>query len=181
MKKIISLIFTLFISMQNIYAQEIKFDNETYKLKFSGISNVTKGYGNEYFRGSEDVSNWLKMIGIYHYPTENNPLKYAENFDKTIEQTDNCLFLKMIENKNTSKAVLSFLTNGRQNSKDYFEYDVYKFEKNPQKGMTVSKYASRHYFTNNNEIAKIAEQIKKDNDKFLELFVISQTPAVIEK
>jgi len=145
------------------------------------MSSATKGYGNEYFRGNEDVSNWLKMIGVYHYPNENNPIKYAENFDKTIEQTDNCLFLKMIENKSASKAVLSFLTNGRQNSKNYFEYDVYKFEKNSQKGMTVTKYASRFYFNQNKEIENIAKQIKKDNDKFLELFVISQTPHIIEK
>lgn len=47
--------------------------------------------------------------------------------------------------------------------------------------MTVIKYAVKHYFTNNEEIKKIAEEIKKNNDKYLETIIMSQTPAIIEK
>lgn len=162
-------------------AEEIHFDNEVYKLKYSAIAPQTKGYGNEYFRGSENVGNWIKMIGVYYYPEENNPLKYVENFDKTVETTDNSVLLKLIENKKCNKAAISFLVNGCENNRKYFEYDIYKFEKAPNKGMIVVKYAVKHFFTNDNEIKTIAENIRQNNDKYLETIISSQVPSVIEK
>lgn len=181
MKKFIIAIITILFSQISSLSEEIHFDNDTYKLKFSAVAPTTGGYGNEYFKNSENVSDWTKMIGIYYYPNENDPLKYTENFDKIVENTDNSILLKVIENKKINQSVISFLVNGSQNSKKYFEYDVYKFEKHPTKGMIVSKYASKYFFNNDNEIKKIAQQIKKSNDKYLELLVISQTPSIIEK
>ncbi len=162
-------------------SEEIHFDNEAYKLKFSALAPQTNGWGNEYFKAGENVALWTKMIGIYSYPKEGNPIKFAQNFDKIVENTDNSILLKLVENKKTDKAVMSFLVNGSENSKKFFEYDVYKFEKNPKKGMIVTKYASKYFFKTNSEIKSIAEKIKKDNDKYLELLIVSSTPSVIEK
>lgn len=181
MKKFIFAILAFLIPNLICQAEEIHFENEVYTLKYSAIAPQTKGYGNEYFRGNENVGNWSKMIGVYYYPSENNPIKYAENFDKTVENTENSVLLKLIENKKSDKAAISFLVNGCENAKKYFEYDIYKFEKNPNKGMTVIKYAVKHYFTNDEEIKKIAGEIKKNNDKYLETIIMSQTPAIIEK
>ena len=36
----------------------------------------------KYYKNGENVSNWKKMIGIYHYPNETSPLEFAKNFDK---------------------------------------------------------------------------------------------------
>lgn len=162
-------------------SEEIHFDSEIYKLKYSAIAPQTKGYGNEYFRGNENVGNWIKMIGVYYYPEENNPLKYAENFDKTVENTENSMLLKLIENKKCNKAAISILVNGCENNKKYFEYDIYRFEKAPNKGMVVVKYAAKHFFKNDNEINSIAKNIKENNDKYLEQIISSQLPSVIEK
>lgn len=182
MKKYLTLIFTMLLTaMSASSSEELHFDNETYNLKFSAMAEQTQGYGNEYFRGNEDVSNWTKMLGIYSYPKENNPIKFAENFNKTIENTENSVFLKLVENKDANKAVLSFLVNGTQKSRKYFEYDLYKFEKQKSGGMVVLKYASKHYFKDNKDIEKIAQNIKKDNDKYIEMFIVSQTPIVISK
>jgi len=181
MRKFIFTFITLFFSQLVSFSDEMKFDNETYTLKFSALAPQTQGYGNEYFKKDEDVSNWTKMIGVYYYPNEKSPLEFAKNFDNTIENTDNSILLKIVENKKNDKAVLSFLVNGSENSKNFFEYDVYKFEKHPQNGMIVSKYASKHFFKNNDEISKIAQDIKENNDKYLELLIVSQTPAVLEK
>lgn len=181
MKKFIFMILAFLVPNLCCCAEEIHFDNEVYKLKYSAIAPQTKGYGNEYFRGSENVGNWIKMIGVYYYPEESNPLKYVENFDKTIETTDNSVLLKLIENKKCNKAAISFLVNGCENNKKYFEYDIYKFEKAPNKGMIVVKYAVKNFFTNDNEIKTIAENIRKNNDKYLETIVSSQVPSVIEK
>lgn len=181
MKKFILAIITLFFTQITGISEELHFDNEVYKLKFSALATKTNGYGNEYFRGTENTSDWTKMLGIYSYPNESNPIEFAKNFDKIIEKTDNCVFLKLVENKKANKAVLSFIVNGAQNSKKYFEYDVYKFEKLKSGGMLVVKYACKHYFSDNKEIEKIAKKIKQDNDRYLGMLIVSGTPAVIEK
>ena len=181
MKKFILTVLTLFFSQIMGFCEEIHFDNEVYKLKFSALAPQTNGYGNEYYKNNEDTSNWTKMIGVYYYPNENDPVKYAQNFDKTIENTDNSVLLKLIENKKTNKAVISFLVNGCENAKKYFEYDIYKFEKHKTKGMVVSKYAVKHFFTKSDEIDSIAKNVKENNDKYLEMLIVSPTPLVLEK
>ena len=181
MKKFIFTILALLFSQMNSFSEEIHFDNEVYKLRFSAISPQTQGYGNEYFKENEDVSNWNKMIGIYYYPNEDNPIQYTEDFGDEAENTENSVLLKIVENKKANKAVISLLVNGEENSKKYFEYDIYKFEKHPSKGMMVSKYAIKYNFNNESEIANIVQQVKENNDKYFELFIISQTPSVIEK
>ena len=181
MKKFLLTILAILGFQISAFSEEIHFDNEVYKLKFSALAPQTQGYGNEYFKGNENVSNWSKMIGIYYYPEEESPLGFAQNFDRTIDDADNSMLLKLVENKKTNQAVMSFLVNNSENGKKYFEYDVYKFEKHPSRGMILSKYASKHYFKNDDEITKLAQQIKKDNDKYLELLIISAPPTVIEK
>lgn len=181
MKRIFFILLTILFTQITCYSEEIHFDNEVYKLKYSAIAPQTKGYGNEYFRNSENVGNWVKMIGVYSYPEVSNPIKYAEDFDKTVENTENSVLLKLIENKKADKAVISFLVNGCENAKKYFEYDIYRFEKNPNKGMMVLKYAVKYYFTNDAEIKKIAEEIKKNNDKYLETMIASQIPLLVEE
>ena len=121
------------------------------------------------------------MIGIYYYPDENNPIKFAENFVKTIENTDNSVLLKFIENKKSDKAAISFLVNGSENAKKYFEYDIYKFEKHPNKGMLLLKYSVKYFFTNEEQIKQIAKNVKENNDKYLEMIISSPIPPVVEK
>ena len=181
MKRIFFILLTILFTQITCYSEEIHFDNEVYKLKYSAIAPQTNGYGNEYFRNSENVGNWVKMIGVYYYPDVSNPIKYAEDFDKTVENTENSVLLKLIENKKADKAAISFLVNGCENAKKYFEYDIYRFEKNPNKGMMVLKYAVKYYFTNDAEIKKIAENIKKNNDKYLETIITSAIPLLVEK
>lgn len=180
LKKVLTII-ALFLGSAFCLAEDIHFDNEVYTLKYSAIAPKTNGYGNEYFKKNENVANWTKMIGIYYYPEENNPIKYAEDFDKTVESTDNSVLLKFIENKKSDKAAISFLVNGTENAKKYFEYDIYKFEKHPDKGMLLLKYAVKHYFTNNDEINKIAQRVKENNDKYLEMIITSPIPPIVEK
>lgn len=180
MKKLF-LIFCLILCFQLVCcSEEICFDNETYQLKFSAYAPCTNGFGNEYFKNTENVFNWTKMIGVYGYPNENSPIKYAQNFSKTIENTENSMLLKLIENKKVDKAIVSYLVNGGDKDKKFFEYDVVKFEKHPKKGMVMTKYASKYFFKNDSEIEKIAQNIKVNNDKYLEMLAISQTPTVIE-
>jgi len=68
MKRIILTFLALLCSQIIALSEEIHFDNNVYTLKYSAIAPQTKGYGNEYFLKSENVSNWNKMIGVYYYP-----------------------------------------------------------------------------------------------------------------
>ena len=47
--------------------------------------------------------------------------------------------------------------------------------------MMVLKYAVKYFFTNNEEIKTIADKVKKENDKYLEMLITSPIPPVIEK
>ena len=38
------------------------------------------------------------MIGIYYYPSEDNPLEFAQDFDQIVDDTDNSIILKLVEN-----------------------------------------------------------------------------------
>lgn len=73
-------ILALFIGTNAVLAEDIHFDNEVYTLKYSALAPQTSGYGNEYFKKYENVSNWTKMVGIYYYPNEKDPIKYAQDF-----------------------------------------------------------------------------------------------------
>ena len=178
---ILTVFISLILMVESVNAEEIHFNTDVYTLKYSAIAPQTEGYGNEYFLKNENVANWSKMVGVYYYPNESDPLKFVENFDKTIENTDNSLLLKLVENKKSDKAAISFLVNGSENAKKYFEYDIYKFEKFSNKGMVVLKYAVKHFFTNDADIKSIAEKIKKENDKLLETIIISPIPPLVEK
>lgn len=178
---ILTVFVSLILMIEPVNAEEIHFNNDVYTLKYSAIAPQTEGYGNEYFLKNENVAKWSKMIGVYYYPNESDPLKFVENFDKTIENTDNSLLLKLVENKKSDKAAISFLVNGSENAKKYFEHDIYKFEKFSGKGMVVLKYAVKHFFTNDNDIELIAEKIKKENDKLLETIITSPIPTIVEE
>ena len=97
--------------------------------------------------------------------------------------TDNISYLceKFIENKKQQKAVLSFLVNNTENGKNYFEYNIYKYEKHPSKGTMMLKYATKYFCTNNNEITQIGNKIREENDIYMEKLITSPIPPIIEK
>ena len=66
MRKFLFAFITFFCTQMVSFSEEIIFDNDTYKLKFSALAPQTQGYGNEYYKNNENVSNWTKMIGIYY-------------------------------------------------------------------------------------------------------------------
>lgn len=176
------LTLTIFLLCENTaYSNSLKFNNDTYSLKNVKISDINKGYENEYFLNGQDEKNWTKMIGIYHYPEISDPIKYAELFDKEIEAQERVVLLKFIKNKKQDKAVISFLENGDNNGKYYFDYNIYKYEKHPQKGVVVLKYVKRYYFDSNGQITSIGHEVKGINDELLQQIIISPIPSIIER
>lgn len=177
---IILLIAYMFF-VQSAKAEDIHFNNDVFNLKNSHIITADNSYENEYFLSGETKNNWSKMIGIYYYPDIANPLKYAEQADKDVEARPGVVLLKFIQNKKQDKALLSFLENGEFNGKNYFEYNIYKYEKHPNKGMMVLRYVKRYFFKTNDEITKIGHEVKSINDDLLEQIIISPIPPIVEK
>lgn len=171
----------MLLFLQTAKAEEIHFNNNVYYLKKSFISPVNNGYENEYFLKNENADNWTKMVGVYHYPNTNNPIKFAENESKTLENTETDVLLKFIANKKTNKAALSYLENGSCGGKNYFEYNIYKYEKHDEKGIIGIRYAIRYFFDTKDQIPQIAEKVKAQNDEYLETMILSPIPKIIEK
>jgi len=174
-------IASLFLFLHKAAAEEIRFENNPYTLKYSILSPLSNGYLNEYYSKNENTGYWTKMIGVYHFPNESSPLKLAQNMDKQLESSENSTLIKLVENKKQEKAVISFLVNGKENNRNFFEYNVYKYEKHPDKGTILIKYAAKYFFNTNDEIVKIGTKIKEENDKYIEYMITSPTPSVIEK
>lgn len=162
-------------------AEEIHFNNDIFKLKYNDFSELTNCYENEYFLNNETKDNWNKMVGIYYYPEISNPLKFADKECKDIESNEINVLLKFIENKQADKAALSYLQNGYENEKNFFEYNIFKYEKHPQKGMMALRYAIRYYFKNDAGIKALAQKVKEENDEYLQKIVESPIPPIIEK
>ncbi len=174
-------IMTVFAFIQTAKAEEIHFNNDIFALKYSTLSQLNKGYENEYYLKNEGKNNWTKMVGIYYYPEVSNPLKFADKECKTIESTETNVLLKFIENKKADKAALSYLQNGSANGKNFFEYNIFKYEKHPDSGMMALRYAIRYFFKDNSEITALAQKVKAENDEYLETIITSPIPPIIEK
>lgn len=175
------MVVTILALRQKSNAEEIHFNNNIYTLKYSALSPVNKGYENEYFPKDENRNNWTKMVGIYYYPEESNPIKFADKKSKGIESEEINVLLKYIENKKADKAAISYLQNGSCNDKNYFEYNIMKYEKHPTKGMMELRYAIRYFFAAKDEIPKIAEKVKSQNDEYLQIIIESPIPPIVEK
>ncbi len=185
MKNILNILaLSLLVTISFMYgaeANEIKFDNQNFTLKATAQSLNLPNAMNEYFPTGENHNSWTKMIGVYHLPENKDPIDYAKDIDKEIESDDTCLLLKFAENKKTDQAVISYLENGSENGKNFFTYNVYKYEKNPIEGITEFRYAVKYFFKNNDEIFKIAEKVRADNDKYMTMLITSPIPPIVEK
>lgn len=163
------------------HAEEIHFNNTKYILKYSVYNPECKGYMNEYFPENETPANWTQMVGIYYYEDEKSPIKFAQQMDKNIESADNSVLIKFIENKKQDKAVISFLVNNTENGRNYFEYNIYKYEKHPDKGTMMLKFAQKYYCTTDSEITTVGNKVRDENDKYMEQLITSPIPPVIKK
>ncbi len=184
-RKILNVISLAFlISLTCAYASsadEIKFDNQDFVLMATAQSLNLPNAMNEYFPKGENHEHWTKMIGVYHLPDEKDPIKFAEDIDRDIEASETCVLLKFVKNKKVDQAVISYLENGQEEGKNFFTYNVYKYEKNPIGGITQFKYSVKYFFKNNDEIVRIANTVRDENDKYMTMLISSPIPPIVEK
>lgn len=177
----LALLMTLSVYCAAEAQNEITFDNKAFVLKSTAQSMNLPHSMNEYFLKGESKYDWTQMLGVYHIPDIKDPVKYAEQFDNKIEKDETCLLLKFVKNKKTDQAVISYLENGNDNGKNFFTYNVYKYEKNPISGITEFRYAIKYFFKDKAEIISIANTVRDENDKYMTMLISSSIPPIVEK
>jgi len=75
----------------------------------------------------------------------------------------------------------AYLENGSADGKNFFTYNVYKYEKNPTKGITEFRYAIKYFFKDKAEIVSIANTVRDENDKYMTMLISSAIPPIVEK
>jgi hypothetical protein len=177
----IFLLFAYIFFVTCARAENIHFNKDIYILKTINQSVVENRFENEYYPQNDTADNWGKLIGIYYYPDIKNVLNFARDKEKNIEEQNNVVLLKFIENKKQNKAVLSYLVTGEWKDRIYFEHNIYKYEPHPKKGTMVLRYAKRYFFDNKEEVTNIGHEIKNINDDLMEQIIISPIPPIVEE
>jgi hypothetical protein len=145
-------------------------------INFGDFLYIKKENSNQYFKANETDSNWTSKIETFYYPEVENPLKYAENQDKEIENNDKCVLLKFMQNKKQSVAIISYLENSIERDGKVFTHNICKYEKHPQKGMVIIRYAKKYYFNTEEEITSIGHEIRRINNDYMERMIITESP-----
>lgn len=162
-----SFILLVFIILgSNVLAESIHFGDYIYKPKVE----------NQYYKDNETPETWTSRIEVFYYPEISNPLKYASDEDKRIEDNEKCVLLKFIQNKKQNIALISYLENGIERDGNYFAYNIYKYQKHSKKGIVVMRYVKKYMFNSNDEISKIGQEIRKVNNDYMERMIITDIP-----
>lgn len=176
----ILLLAALIVLSQSVSAENIHFNDDIYGLKSTDIKSENKNIENNYFKKHESAENWTSMIEITYFPEINNPIKYSNEIDKKVESDEKKVLLKLIQNKKRDIALISYLESYVKNDKPYLIYNIYKYEKHPQKGMMVLRYAKKYPVESNADITKIANEVKSINNDYMERLIISPIPPIVE-
>ena len=150
----------------SVLAENIHFGDYIYKPKSD----------NRYYKDNETPESWTSKIDVFYYPEISNPLKYAQDEDKRIEDNEKCVLLKFIQNKKQSVALISYLENAIERDGNFFAYNICKYQKHPKKGIVVMRYVKKYMFNSNEEISKIGQEIRQINNDYMERMIITDIP-----
>ena len=179
MKKLLLFLFVILGLNLSALAENIHFNDLIYKLK-TVDKNGTK-LENDYYIDGENDDFWTSKVEITYLPEVSNPLKYASEVDKKVSTDEKKLLLKFVQNKKLDIAVLSYLENEFNDDCACFIYQVLKFEKHPDKGIMVLRFAKKYKVNTNDDIQKVANEIKSINDDYMERIIISPIPPIVKE
>ena len=162
-----------------VMAENIHFDEGIYKLK--SVDNDNSKIENEYYKDGENEDSWTSKVEIIYHPDVSNPLKYASDMDKKISTKENLLLLKFVQNKKLDIAVLTYFENELKDDCACFIYNVLKYEKHPDKGIMVLRFAKKYIVNSNEDIKRIANEVKLINDDYMERIIISPIPPIVKE
>ena len=179
MKKLLLFLFVILGLNLSVFAENIHFNDSIYKLKT--VDNDNSKIENEYYIDGENDESWTSRVDITYLPELSNPLKYASEVDKKVSTDEKKLLLKFVQNKKLDIAVLSYLENEISGDCACFIYQVLKFEKHPDKGIMVLRFAKKYKVNTNDDIQKVANEVKTINDDYMERIIISPIPPIVKE
>jgi hypothetical protein len=144
-------------------------------ISFGDFLYIRKDDSNQYYKKSETPDSWTSRIETLYYPEVENPLKYASEQDKIIENDDKCVLLKFIQNKKQGIAIISYLENSIERDGKVFTHNICKYEKHPVKGIVMIRYAKKYYFNTDEEITNIGHEIRRINNDYMEQMIITDS------
>jgi hypothetical protein len=163
----------------NLTAKAESIHFEEFLYKFKDAKTEENIFTNGYYKPKENSDYWTSRFIVSELKNEKSPIKFATEKDNSIEQNKNCILLKFIQNKKQNIAIISYLENFNHNKKIFFIYRITKFEKSPTHGISTISFEKKYILNTQNDAEKMAAQIKKTNDDYLERMIITEIPAII--
>ena len=142
---------------------EIKFDNEKYKLAFQDGDGVTTQKISEYLRSGEDLESYVKLIGILEFPNNTDVKIFAENLILLHEQKYPLQKREMFMKSDGSEALISYIiTDG-----DITEFNIFKLV-NKSGHVVIYQFVFRNYSPKNDpQSEKWLATLEENKDKWI--------------
>lgn len=187
MKKFLTILFIFlfcvigsnpaFAKKSKVKMPTVKYKGSVYTLYFSEKSKELGGYLNEYYKQNEMYTNWTELIGVQHYPRVSSPIEHAKEFQTYFTSKNIKSNLGIDEDRNM--AIIDFIMMNKNKLPIILEYNIFKFEKSPLKGVVAIQYAQRYLVGNPLEIDEVEKKIAKKKSKKIKALRRLEIPALI--
>lgn len=148
-------------------ANTIEFQGQSLRLAYVAESPDPKDGRaiNEYVPVGENLENWTQLIGIYHYPHQNDSKSIAGQMVKALKASNPLARFQIRESQDGKRVMLDFIT--WETEKGITEFNVFIYQKHPQgTGLIAQQYARRAY--GQTEGLKFMEELRDTRTKSLE-------------
>jgi cell division protein YceG involved in septum cleavage len=121
--------------------EQITFDGQKLKLAFD--ANSEGDTIKEYIPDGQTLKKWTKLASIREYPKLNDAHELAAAVVREIEEKNPKADAHLKQNDETGETVIDFVV--WPEDKSFVEFNVFKFHKNEDGGLTSEQYAVREY------------------------------------
>ena len=172
-------IITAFILLLAPFAYSLEFNKDTYKLLYSEKTPEHSGYINEYFKQGENRRAWTEIINVIHFPNAYSPLDHAVEFSKYLNSINCPNALKLDEENNY--AVMDFILIDGQKLPIILEFNIFKYEKQPECGTIAIQYVKRYSVYSTGQVEKIKKEFNKLRPKMLKKVEEFEIPDIVKQ
>lgn len=140
--------------------EQITFDGQKLKLAFD--ADAQGDTIKEYIPDGEKLDKWTKLASIREYPKLNDAHELAAAVVHEVEGKNLKADAHLKQNEETGETVIDFIV--WPEDKSFAEFNVFKFHKNEDGGITSEQYAVREY----KEPEKFVEELAPLRERLIE-------------
>jgi hypothetical protein len=121
--------------------ETVRFGDQHFELawEIKSASNNMK----EFIPKGQTLRSWTTFVGVYEYPLIDDPRAFAHQMAESIKHQNPRAQSAMAYDPKTGVAIIDFVT--WPVDAKFIEYNVFKFERHPEKGIVGYQYAVRDY------------------------------------